>query len=288
MEEKLKALAKKLYGEKPELEKLPSEHNQVYRIELGGETKIAKISPEEGEWKLDKEVYLLEKLSNTEIPVPEIEYQDLEGKRLGNHFYIMEDLGKKNLEGIEENREELLEEAGRILAKVHSIEYNKQGTILYKDIERESFIDYAERIVKNNLEKLEGKLTDKETEKARKILEKIPEDSERRLCHNDFGLWQVMVDDGEISGIIDWEYAMSLSTSYDLAKAEVSTNIFSEGFESIIRGYKRKRNLPENYKNHKNVLKLIPALELMGFFKNQEENYQKAKKVFDKVVEPKV
>lgn len=282
--DKIKRICKNVYSERPELSKQPSENNAVYILNFDSFKKVIKIAEQGKEWINKKEVSVIRRCSLNDIPVPKIDYEGSFPEIMENRFFIMDFLGEHNLNQINsEEEKDLLRKSGRILAKIHQVEFDEPGLILQDKVKKETTREYLEKKFKKYVNILElGELRQYQIQKAKKIFANLKVNEGNKLCHNNFGPWQVITNKAKISGIIDWELARSCPPAYDIAKSEFLTDVISQGFEEIKKGYSQVRGIPDRYSSIKKPYQVVVGLELLNFFR---ENKQSNERLYTKTKE---
>ncbi len=280
-EEKIKEIAKYYYGEFPIIQQLKSENNAVFNLKFRDFEKIIKIDikGEEEPWLIEKEMYLFDLLKKNNIPVPKVEHFDITGKFIPEHWFILEKLGDKDLNKLfleSKNVKKQFIELGKYLAKSHSIKFEEQGIIFHDGIEK---ITLKNKILKKKemLSKLVSmkKITPNQEIKILNAIKNFQDSNEAVLCHNDFGPWQAIVNEGHINGIIDWEWAESSDSVYDFSKTELLIETFSGNLKEFKEGYESIKKLPKNYENIKINYQIIEIINYLNFFVDNEINFKK-------------
>ncbi len=218
-----------------------------------------------------KEIKLLRHLANNSIfPVSKIYkfstheliqgreyaiYEYLEGKTLGqaiNEGYLLE--------------ESFVRETARALAQIHSHEFNKVGFLdenlniaeelpplsLWYEI---SMGDKAkERLGKSIVEKINNII-----KKNEKILTKLDEDI--RLVHGDFQGTNILIKDGKLAGLLDWEFAMAGHPLADIGQFFRYEECFNS---KLIKAFEEEYNKNSSYKLMKDWYKISKIRDLVN------------------------
>jgi fructosamine-3-kinase len=263
-------IIKKHFNEIPEIIKYHSESNYVARLKFKKFSKIIKINPSCDNDKLEKEVYIFELIKKHGIPAPKIEFKNLKGGNLPQYL-IMEYLGEGNLYEISNAHEskKLSMMMGQYLAKIHSITFKEQGLISGNSIVPRSFCNQSKEQFDVRLRNLSesGELSTSKISKCNDVYSDFVDSKEAVLCHMDYGPVQIIVNDKKITGIIDWEWAISSYSVNDFAKAEMILKLFGGDFDSFRDGYEKIKILPENYNEIKKPYLLVHILGMICFFK---------------------
>ncbi|MFB6100888.1 MAG: phosphotransferase family protein [Candidatus Nanohalobium sp.] len=257
-------------------------NNEVYSLESDSGSCVVKF-PEDGE-RSEREAYILNYLSGKGFPVPEVLVFEELGKISrefpadiqGRKVLVMEHVGTTNLM---QEYERLWREAGAILAKLHRIEFSAQGVIQPGGVSELDDLEYC----KHKLSELPSDtwLTE---EKKEKLLRMIGSSRKARFAHYDYQPFQVMINNGRISGILDWEFARAIPPAHDLAKTETLNQVFQGNFKALKEGYRDERDLPENYEERKHAYKIVSAVELFEAFEKGTELYSRTSKILEQSI----
>jgi len=210
--------------------------NETYDVKVDDRALVLRIYPKDF-WKIKKERYLYGLLSRkVGIPVPRV-------LKSGRNYMLM-----TKVEGKELSRRDnvLVKKAGEILAKIHSIKFPYYGWIINKEVKPRfkrwaDFIDYD---VKLKFSKIPGKYSDLK-KRVKKIVDEdrglLDINSAPCLLHKDYHSSHIIVGNGRINGIIDWEWAMSGHNEFDIVKSCLwmfdrrpkQEKIFLDGYRKI-------------------------------------------------------
>ncbi|WP_129692215.1 aminoglycoside phosphotransferase family protein [Gottfriedia acidiceleris] len=194
---------------------------------------------------LTKEVQILNQLSKSELLIPKVYYsiednnwfwtlmEYIEGETLRNY------LSKEN---IQIKREESLFNFGKSLSKIHSTKCPSE--LIFGSQWIDDMLNQAEYITKHY--NVDGSI---------KLLDKLKEDKpsflNQTLIHGDYTIDNVLVKNGEITGIIDWSGGAYGDPRYDVSLAiRPKPNIFESKFDVKIffEGYGKRIITDEDYK----------------------------------------
>jgi len=215
--------------------------NTIYLLKSEEESYIIKTHTNEnneaGWFRAESRIYEIIQEETENIPSPEIIYRDFSGKEYENSFYIMEALSGRNPNDVKEDcsdeqLKQILNQYGRMLGEIHRIEpegVDDYGMLSAEDGELHTS-DGAERWSWSLKGKMDAwkDMVEEEWEEPpeidvpsqEEVDERVPEEPEPVLNHSDNRLDNLLVEDGEITGFIDWSHPGAGHSEYDLARAE--------------------------------------------------------------------
>ena len=192
---------------------------------------MLKVYRGELSWKRDKEVFLLGLVAGR-VPVPEIVYTT-------QGLLLMTRLPGRPARFTDGDPVEVSRQLGGLLRELHTITFDSYGYIetrVTSPVPTNS--EYMRRRVDRKVRSGPPDLRDSldryfaEREAAFEGCETAV------LCHNDAHDANVLVEDGRITGIIDWENAVAADPVFDLAKAwAFSDGRSDETLAALLDGY---------------------------------------------------
>jgi hygromycin-B 7''-O-kinase len=199
----------------------------------GGRVFVLKVFRGELSWKLDKEAYLLDLVGRRlSIPVPEI-------VQTSQALLLMTRLPGRPARFSDVDPVSVSRQLGALLRELHTITFESFGYIETRVTSPEaSNVDYMRRRAERRVRSGPPAL--------REALARYFADGEDAfagceqavLCHNDAHDANVLVEDGRITGLLDWENAVAGDPILDLAKAYAfSDGRSEETLEALIEGY---------------------------------------------------
>jgi len=222
----------------------------VYRITTDNKTYYIRFLPEEDSFA--SEVLVHNELSNLGVKVPKVLYFEEKNELTNLSLMILDEIPGDCIEDKSPNDslEEILIEAGRELALLHSIPVNGFGWIDKKSHsklkgEKSDFEDYFCEYLKYDLDKL--RLYDF-TENEKNLIKKhmhvatsFVKVEDAVLVHGDFDISHIFHESGKYSGIIDFGEVRGNNRLYDLAtfiglyQDEKSYSYLLEGYSQIYK-----------------------------------------------------
>lgn len=166
-----------------------------------------------------KEFRTLEKLNSTSIPTPKV--YDAGEDMLGYAFIIMEKMKGRNMlefmdSIIEDEQSELWEQFSRALAEIHMLDWAKaglgfldppEGRYGYADALLNMFDEWSESMKIHDLRSILDWLS-----------ENKPPSSHYVLLHGDYYPGNILIHEGMISGIVDWEGVHIGEAAFDVCE----------------------------------------------------------------------
>ncbi|MBI9011534.1 MAG: aminoglycoside phosphotransferase family protein [Clostridiales bacterium] len=226
----------------------------VYRITTDHRTYYIRFLPEEGSFA--SEVLVHEKLSDLGMKVPKVLYFEEKNEITNLSLMILDEIPGDCIEdkSPEDNLKEILIEAGRELALLHTIPVNGFGWIDKKSHlmlkgEKLEFEDYFCEYLKYDLDQL--RLYDF-TEDEQNLIEKHMQAAasfvkveDAVLVHGDFDISHIFHDSGNYSGIIDFGEVRGNTRLYDLA---IFIGLYQDekSYSYLLEGYSQISNLSED------------------------------------------
>lgn len=187
---------------------------------------------------------------------------------------------------------ELLFQAGALMAGIHKIKVEKFGSFdnrvsknegrlvglheTYKDFVWCGLVENLGRLISFNV------ITGVQGKRLQDFFESHnfePVD-EPRLVHNDFADWNILVNDGSISGLLDWDECHGGDPVADLACWSTFYSI--ERFEEFLKGYKSVSDLPVDFKQRFHYYRLRYIISKMAL-RTKRAQVDKSQFVLDKI-----
>lgn len=285
-------------GRLREFSEIGGNRNQnVKMINRDGRKFIVRIAKTNNDFrlrtlnKLEREARFYELVREQGVPVPEVLHLDASAKYLKDVFMVTECLPGVPLQSVLtylpfQSQEQILTDAGKMLAKVHSIQLEHPGfletsTSVIKGAFYASDGEQLELAVEGGLRGLlRKKIIDSQTAEILKnfINAQLPALEEAiqscRLFHGDFDLTNVLVvPDGtnwRISGLIDGEFSAAGDPGWDWMSLEfksLSKLQSPDGHNAFFKGYGKAPQI-EAYAARMLIYRLLRLAEFKDFFKN--------------------
>ncbi len=220
--------------------------NETYRVELAGEIPVVvRIARQGAPWFID-EAHLMMQARAVGVPTAEVlglEQLDHDGELLS--FSIQQFLPGRSLnELLDElpaaDLERLITDAGEVMARVHSVVPDDGRGLRHElrvpdvhevsrvaRIVREAFGPAAATIVESGADFLGRQVMSRPTPPL-------------SLVQGDFCPKNLLIHNGTVTGVIDWEFAGSASPGYDFAQWEVDAgDPLHDRSDLLRRGYAR-------------------------------------------------
>ena len=245
--------------------------NESYIVNGDLVARFNTLDPQFAKFRNEQIAYEL--LSGSGLPVPKVVLLD-ESRSVVPYDVIVvtrlpgvnvteswRDLGQSQLN-------ELMQEAGRCLAQLHGVTFSAFGKLSALDNQPfrswpEYFNDYAQRYIvaassKSLIDaalfsRLEAVLDD-----ASDVLDGV---TTGVLVHSDFHYENLLQTDGRLSGVLDFEWALSGDPSYDFITADWRDAVIPE-FESTFQaGYVTVRGFDDLHQSRLMIYQLFFRLE---------------------------
>ncbi|NHA69128.1 phosphotransferase [Phycicoccus sp. CMS6Z-2] len=218
--------------------------NETSRVELdGGGAVVVRVARHEQPWFVD-EAALMERARAAGLPTAQVlalEHLDDEDGVLSVSVQTLlpgrplEDVGA----GLDrEHRERLVVEAGEVLARIHALDPDR-GEVHRLRAPAEEDLERARRTVATALGPEAAEVVDRAAAFVAAARTRRPE-PDLRLAQGDFMPKNLLVHEGRISGVVDWEFAGPAPPAFDLARWEVSAGPpWHDETAPLHRGYAR-------------------------------------------------
>ncbi|MFO7794108.1 MAG: aminoglycoside phosphotransferase family protein [Candidatus Nanohaloarchaea archaeon] len=285
------------------LKYLDSEPSEVEEIEGGLNSHTYRVSVEDSDYiiqvgeasephELKNCVKSFEFLKESDVPVPEVVSGLKEHESL--YFTIVEFIEGETLG--EDFTGSEAEKAGKILAKIHSFrEFDEAGWIEWKENEPE-VTGFDEDSLKNRIRQLMEERAELFEERgldelakvanqfSNKYYQRIPENFRPVFVHHDFNPGNILAKDGEITAVLDLDYAHSSHPQRDLAKASNKFWLRGGDREDFYRGYKQVREIDESYSENEPLFQLESLLdEIAAMLDHEHITEEQARSYLDEI-----
>lgn len=263
--------------------------HQTYLLEAEESEYVLQISDKKDyqEKALERKVQAFALAEDTQLPVPHLvtRVETFEDRK----YYIAEKLPSESLR--ESFDSGLVSEIGRKLAEIHRMQnFEKTGYLMPTEnsfkvspFDEGSWKDWILNQVSEDTEQLEengmGKIANQIGRFFDSYGEKLPRDFQPVLCHNDYSPDNILAENGEITGILDFDYVYSGHNQRDLVKS--ANSFWIEGYnirKELYNAYQEKENLEKFEKNEplyrlETLTQIIASLfELKAELSNEEKD----------------
>ena len=276
--------------------------NTVYQLTSRDAVYILKerTNPENQITWFKAEPRIYEAISkNTDVPSPEIIYEDFSTENYRNAFYVMEKMPGKNPQKMkdqlnQQDFEEIILQYGKILGKLHKVQvsdkYGIQGFEDGKFTSSEPNDKWSESIEgamsawKDKIEENWGEPPEVKYN-SEKVKQVLPDKHEPVFVHDDNRLDNILLKGSEITGFIDWSTSWTGHKHYDMVRAkylliEWDLHFWDRQFnedkleEKLYEGYKNEAELKrdERYRVNEQIYRYASTLWLAAGFANWGQN----------------
>jgi aminoglycoside phosphotransferase (APT) family kinase protein len=218
--------------------------HETYRVEVrGGLPVVVRIARRPVPWFTD-EAHVMAQAREVGVPTPEVvgvEHVDHDGELLS--FSVLRLVPGRSLDELSaglpaEDLERLVVDSGELLARVHSVVPDRGMRHELQPLDE----DVVARAV-GVAGEVGGPAAATIVERGADLLRadvRTPPAPGLSLAHGDWLPKHLLIDDGEIVGVIDWEFAGPASPAFDLARWEVSAGERLHDRSDLLRqGYRR-------------------------------------------------
>ena len=286
----VKAVAEKYLSHIITVERVPKGRSTfVYRIITRGETYYMRFLPEDGSFAA--EVLTHNAMLSAGVSVPQVIAFEDKNELTGLSVMLVNEVLGISIEDIrpDTNLKDILREAGRQLACIHSITVDGFGWIdrgSYDKLkgEKASFDEYFSEYLNHDLQALrQYPFSEKEVMEITDLMMKAKEMLNVKkavLVHGDFDISHIFHSSGKFSGIIDFGEIRGNNTFFDLATF-VGFYQDREIYSYLLDGYSEITPLTDKDLYGVELMALFIILRFLGKAvndKSREHWYRLAKK----------
>lgn len=226
--------------------------NDVFSIDRKYVVKINTGHPNIHKLKKEKEIY---ELLLNKIPVPKVYGFDSSKEVLPYSYIVMKHVGDSSLEFVykelsKKRGEGWLVKIGELLASIHSIKFDHYGEDFSKnDFQGDTnYKDYLKRYIGSICQKIKesNELENQEIDRIKEFFLNSPLfkiNPEPSLLHGNFIPNNILVANGKIKAVVDWEWCRSGHNEEEVATFlyrnlkldKDSVKSFRQGYERIIQ-----------------------------------------------------
>lgn len=240
-----------------------------------------------------KDIKLLNMLKK-EVPVQKV-YKFDNALEIGNREYAIYEYieGKTIGQSLKEGyviEEKFVREVAQALAKIHSYKFDKIGFL-------NEGLEVKEELLPLNLwyekfigEKARKRLGNEIINKINFIVKKNEEqlvklDRDARLVHGDFQGTNILINSGRLSGILDWEFAMSGHPLADIGQFFRYEEYFNKNLVEAFEDEYRKTSdyiLSDNWYKISRLRDLTSLIQLINGEEEMPNKYKNIKNIIEK------
>lgn len=269
--------------------------NSIYVLESGEEEYVLKVRTNHRndlEW-FRAEPVIYRGLEELDLPSPRVVYSDVSEQEF-EAFFVMEKLEGVNPEGFKHDLdievvEKLVRDVGKLLGRIHEgFKVESYGMMEASEgrLKTEGSPEKWTWHIQGALEELEDLIDDGWEEELdldlpseEEVSEKLPERPEKVLLHIDNRLDNLLVEDGEITGFLDWSHPEAGHSEYDIVRAEYLLIDYDfdhldqdekQGLrDAIYEGYEKVRSIDtEGFEERRDLYRKITVIWLLAGFPN--------------------
>jgi aminoglycoside phosphotransferase (APT) family kinase protein len=218
--------------------------NETYRVELPNDMAVVvRIARQPVPWFTD-EAHLMAQARGVGVPTPEVlgvEQVEHDGERLS--LSIQRLVAGRSLDALAgelpaSELERLVIDGGELMARVHSIVPDR-GTRHELQPPDERLVGRVVRVVDQAFGPAAAAVVERGADRLREAVLSRPA-PRLVLAHGDWLPKHLLIDDGAIVGVIDWEFAGPAAPAFDFAMWEVSAGEpLHDRADLLRRGYAR-------------------------------------------------
>jgi aminoglycoside phosphotransferase (APT) family kinase protein len=205
--------------------------NETYRAELAGNVAVVvRIARQSTPWFID-EAHLIAQAGEVGVPTAEVlglEHLDHDGELLSfsvQQFLPGRSLGELVGELPASDLERLVMDAGEILARVHSVVPDDERGIRHElRLPEEREVTRVLRIVEDALGPAAAAVVGSGADFLRREVKTRPT-SMFSLAQGDFLPKNLLIHDGAVVGVVDWEFAGPAPPAFDLATSSAQPDL---------------------------------------------------------------
>lgn len=245
--------------------------NECYIVNGNLVARFNTLDPQFAKFRNERAVY--EQLADSGLPVPKMLLLDESRSVVPYDLIVLTRLPGMN---VAESWQELsprqlnnvVGDAGRALAALHRVTFDGFGKLAaLADRPFDSWGDYLRDYVQRYLVRAQGhNLIDasdaarleKVLDRGRNLFESVTRGA---LVHSDFHYENVLQDHGKLTGILDFEWALSGDPSYDFIATGVREDMIPGSEGAFLEGYESQRVLDDMHEQRLTVYRLFFHLE---------------------------
>lgn len=240
--------------------------------------------------KFDREKWAIEQCAKAGVPVPEVllvEDKEVDNKPIQICVETkiegegLDNVGRTEDSNVTDNLRNLLGKLGSVLEKIHSIPTKGFGSLDKSG--KGKYVSAKDLILNDQFISGENILPEDQTiqfdreivRKAKEVLEKEAvnfSEIESHLIHGDLAPQHVMINGGEISGIIDFEHARGSDPAEEFARWELK---FGDRYPiyDIKHGFSDKAVFSGDFEKRKNIWRLYQGLAILSYCIREKKQF---------------
>lgn len=247
--------------------------SETYLIELEDQGYILQMADNTEAHELENCLRSFIFLKDSQVPVPEVFTQEVRKLNSRSYTIVEKLLGKTRESEVSSEESEL---AGACLAHIHEAKkFDEPGWIEWEDGEPvvvgfpgNSLRSRVEEVMEKRLGFFQKQEIDWLAEVTERFLdihiEKVPGDFEPVFVHHDHNPGNILFHKGEITGVLDFDYAHSSHAQRDLAKAANKFWFRGGDREALYKGYSSVREIGGYFDQNRPVYLLESLIDELG------------------------
>lgn len=268
-------------GQKTITRIVAGETNEVYDVNIAGHPPvILRIKHDSAEGDFNRELWALDKAKEAQVPVPTVLKCGVIAD-VNKSYMIQEKIQGSSLDALLtsatlplDTAQSITEEAGRLLGRLHAIQTKGFGDLDEKGKGAYRTLSDWFSIVTADTEKFTDVITAAgfNTTDADTLFQLLETNGhttlQPHLIHDDFAPKHILVKDGGIAGIIDFELAKSGYLGFELPEWELRHRS-SLPITWLLQGYQQERGSGVDEQPYQKACRAFKSFVLLDYYTNE-------------------
>ncbi|MFB6216549.1 MAG: phosphotransferase family protein, partial [Candidatus Aenigmatarchaeota archaeon] len=269
--------------------------HETYGVSLDDSKIVCSFCVRKGERCRKEEALTNHVKGCTGVPTQTIIYSDLSGDIIPYPFYIAEwvegnSADKKWTERGQKELKQIIRQAGKYMGDLHAnIHFDKAGQLQANGhiqvVDGEPWKEYLQREMRETIQELsDTRFADLQGEAKEYVengMELLEDSIQNVLVHWDIRPENLIVKNGEIQAVLDFEKAIAGDAEYDIAYSEIhfmdsywtpSNNTFPDSVDvdtlrkAFHKGYRKKHSMRDGWRERIAYYKILELIQGMKSF----------------------
>lgn len=297
MQETVKAIVEKEFPEKniTKIRDISGLSKKTFLILFESNQQVVVSYKKERDARFRRESKVIQLVNcKTSLPAPSVITENFSDGELPDYI-VMEKLDGENPDEKFKHmpvkwKKNIMRESGKMLAELHkNIQFEQTGPLKLTEnsLDVDTLDNWSEALHHSMGKHIEGiqdtmfqEISDRVIETYQNNRDIIDKDFQPVLVHEDVRPGNLLVQNDEITGLVDWERALSGHAEFDLFKSEFefidlkfdTEKTRAKYQDDFLSGYREIRKLDQGWEERRKFYRLVEMAQVLNVF---GKNYQK-------------